>query len=134
MSFNLLAWAKATVRLDGETINLGSLEKPVSISVTGNVHERIETIANSANATIYSDELGDFTFLGIVSDFNTRVQVTDTASDTFSLPLLGTGVTNKYGLPLMLGDDTTNTGASINSVQVFNNSGSTAKVKLVIVE
>lgn len=135
MSFNLQGYGHAAARIDGETIVLGSLERPISISVTGNIHRRTETIANGANAVIYADELGDFVFLYISSDYTTRVKLTDTGGSTFHLPLKGTGTANKQGLPIMLGDDSTlNSNVSINAVQVFNESGSSAKVTLVIVE
>jgi hypothetical protein len=135
MTFNIQVWQKLAGRVDGESVKRGSLEKPISISVTGNKFTKTETIANAANATMYADELGDFSYLRIVSDFNTRVVFTDTASATWNVQLLGTGRANEYGLPYQLGlDETSNSTTTINSVVAHNESGSTAKVDILIVE
>jgi hypothetical protein len=135
MSATLNVWASAGARIDGRAFPLGDHNVPTAITVTGNVHERRDTIANAANAVVYSDELGDFVFGWLESDMTTRVVLTDTESNSFSLPLLGTGESGKMGLPLLLGgDDTVNTATTINSIQVFNVSGSSAKVRCVIVE
>jgi len=135
MTFNLQAWQKLAARIDGESVARGSLEKPISISVTGNRFAKTETIANGANTTMYADELGDFNYLRIVSDFNMRVVFTDTASATFNMQLLGTGRANEYGLPFELGlDETSNSSTTINSVVAHNESGSSAKVDILVIE
>src|SRR3972149_5318933 len=135
MTFNLQIWQKLGSGVDGKSITRGSLEKPVSISVTGNKFAKTETIANAANATMYADELGDFSYMRIASDFNTRVVFTDTNSGTFNMQLRGTGRANEYGLPFQLGlDETVNSTTTINSVVAHNESGSTAKVDIVVVE
>jgi hypothetical protein len=135
MTVNLQIWQKLAGRIDGESVKRGSLEKPVSLSVTGNIFAKTETIANAANATMYADELGDFTYMRIASDFNTRLVFTDTNSGTFNMQLLGTGRANEYGLPFQLGlDETVNSTTTINSVVAHNASGSTAKVDIVVVE
>lgn len=135
MSVTLNVWASAGARIDGRGFPLGDHSVPAAISVTGNVHERREAIANSANAVMYNDELGDFEFLWIESDMNTRVLLADTAGNSLSVPLRGTGTSGKMGLPLLLGgDNTADSNTSINTVTVFNESGSTARVRCVAVE
>jgi hypothetical protein len=135
MSVNMLIWGRMAGIIDGEDLSEGSLSRSISLSVTGNVHQRVETIANGANAAVYSDELGDFSLFYAVSDFDVRLALTDTQSNAFSIPLKGTGESGKYGVPFMLGDDSTvNSAVSINSAVAYNLSGSTAKVKVVAVE
>ena len=135
MTATLNVWASAGARIDGRALPLGSHAVPTSISVTGNVHRRRDVIANGANSTMYSDELGRFSFGWIEADFNTRVLLTDTQSATFSLPVRGTGTAGVYGMPLFLPNDvTTNSNVTINSIQVFNDSGSDATVNVVIIE
>lgn len=135
MSVTLQVFGHVGGLIDKEEVDVGSLHRPVSVSVTGNVHRKTVTIANGANTTLYSDELGNFVLFYAVSDRTTRVVLTDTAGNSFNLPLRGTNTTGKYGVPLILGDDSTvNSNISINSVVVFNESGSSAKVKLTIIE
>ena len=135
MSVSLNVWAAAGMRVNGVGIPIGSTQKSVTLSLTGNVHDRTEAIANAANAVLYNDELGTFGFLYLASDQDVRVLITDNTSASISLTIKGTAVANKHGVPLMLGDDqTSNTNARINTVQVFNESGSTANVRCFVVE
>jgi hypothetical protein len=135
MSVSLNIWAAAGMQVNSQGFLAGSLHRAITLSLTGNVHDRTEAIANAANAALYSDELGTFGFLYVASDQDVRILVTDNTSASMSFTVKGTATANKQGVPFMLGDDqTSNTSARINSVQVFNVSGSTANVRCFIVE
>lgn len=135
MSFNLQLFNRLEGLIDGQKLELGSIEIPVSVTVTGNVHRRTETLATNTNATMYSDELGDFSVLVAASDLNTRLLLTDTQSNTFCVQLRGSGTANKYGTILMLPlDETSNATTTINSVAAFNDGTDTAKVTVLVIE
>ena len=134
MAFSLQTYSRFSGRIDNQLTKGGSLEVPVTISVTGNVYNEVATVANGANTTIYNDDLGTFTYLYLASDFNTRAKITDTNSNTFSIQLRGTGEAAKYGIPLTLGlDETTDASNTINTIQVFNTSGSSAKIFITVI-
>lgn len=135
MAFNLQVFAHVAGLIDNEEIDAGSLERAISLSVTGNVLKRREAIANGANSVLYSNELNGFNFLYAASDYDTRIRFTKTDGSTCDFELTGTGKSQKYGIPLMLGsDDTVNSNVTINAIQVFNESGSAAKVILIAVK
>ena len=136
MAFNLQAFGRLDALIDCQRIEMGSIEVPASISVTGNIHRRTESLAANTNATMYSDELGDFSILVAASDLNTRLLLTDTQSNTFCLQLRGSGTANKYGAILMIPlDETSNATTTINSVAAFNDSTTdAAKVTVLVVE
>ena len=75
-----------------------------------------------------------FNYLNIASDYNTRALISDNTGNTINLTLRGTGVSNKYGIPLALGSDNTLNTNHINSITVFNVSGNSAKVRITVVK
>jgi hypothetical protein len=123
-----------SARLGGRPVQAGSLERPHNVTVTGNIHRRDEAIANGANAVLYNDQMGDFKVLYMESDFNVKVKITNTKGTSFELPLAGQANTEKYGVPFMLGDDTSGSGNTVNTIQVFNTSGNTATVTCIVIE
>jgi len=131
MAFNLQAYVRASARIDNTAVEAGSLERPFNFSVTGLKYELTKSIANAANSVMYNAQLTAFTFLMIESDYPVRLKITDTNSNTFSLWLAGTNTANRYGMPLVLGNDNTASTYTINSIQAFNTSGSTAKVHII---
>ena len=135
MAFTLQSYSRAATQIDGETDNVGSVERPVSIAVDGDVFKTVSTIANGANAVIYNDELTTFNYMHISSDYDVRLKFTDSASNTFNMQLKGTENTNKYGIGFQLGkDETASNAVTLNAVQAFNTSGNTAKVKIFVVK
>lgn len=107
----------------------GSVEKPVSVSIVGNDYVSTAAVANGANTTIYNNNLASFTTFYLAADQNTRVLLTDNASNSFSLTIRGSSVANQPGVALILGNGkTTSDNAYITTAQVFNNSGSTSNV------
>ena len=135
MAFNLQSYSRFAVRLFGEPVSAGSIEKPVSLSVTGNVHKKTATIANGANTAMYSAELTNFSFLYVASDYDVRLAMTDTDSSSFSVTISGTDVDNEYGIPFVLSsDETVDANTTVNSVVAHNSSGSTATVTLIAIE
>lgn len=135
MSTNLQVFTAFSTRLNGQDKKGGSTANPFNYALTGEVYEFIDAIANGANSVMYSNTLGSFDFLWLQSDYNTRVVITDTNSNTFSLHIRGTAVNNQYGIPLILAFDETDGGtAVINAIQVFNTSGNTAHTRLVIIK
>jgi hypothetical protein len=118
-------------RFTNQSIQAGSLERPVSVTVAGSKYEVEYEIANGANTLMYNNQLTSFNTLYLVSDFNTRAQFGDTGNAAFSIGLRGTGNTEKFGVALTLGSDSTTSGNTINTIRVFNVSGSTATVRLI---
>lgn len=133
-STTLQVFNRASARVDNELLSIGSCEIPVNLAVTGTKYDKTESVANGANSQIFNAQMSAFKFLYLVSDFDLRVLISDDNSNTFSFFIRGTGTDNKFGIPFILGyDDTTNTSQVINSVRVYNSSGNTAKVRLVVV-
>ena len=132
MSFNIQVYSRVDGLLGTEAINDGSLDRAVTLPVTGQVLQKTFTIANAASKTIYSTDFANFKFLRVVSDLNTRMVLTDTASNTFAVRLRGTGVADKYGVPFQLGSDVTASGQTLITMVVHNASGNTAKVKVLV--
>ena len=130
MAFMIQAYTRVAFRVDNTSYHAGSMETPVSINVANEiVFQRVYSIATATNTLVYNDDLANFEFLYIAADFNTRLELTDGNSDTFSINLLGTATSGKYGLPFILGSDvTTNSTSYINTCRVYNTSGSTANV------
>ena len=134
MSVNIQFWGKLAGLIYGEEVRGGSLEIPVSVAVTGNVHRRTAVLANATNSIVYNDELSGFSGAFISSDYNTRVLISDNAANTFSFTLRGTGEGGKMGVPLMLGDDqTSDANTRINTIQIFNTSGNTANTVCLVI-
>lgn len=135
MSINLQTYGRFSVRIDERTVSAGSIEKPVNISIDGTSHQRVASIANASNTAMYSNELSTFNYLYLASDYNTRIVVMDTESNSFSFQLRGTGEANKYGVEFKLGlDETLNSSVTINSVHAYNTSGNTAKVICIVLK
>jgi len=118
------------------TYQVGSLETPISVTATNEiVYQRVFSISNSANATVYDDTLGNFDYLWVASDFNTRLLCTNVNSVALNFQLLGTGTSGSYGVPFVLGLDlSTNSSVTINTLQVFNDSGSTANILVLALD
>lgn len=130
----LQVFNRASARVDNELLSIGSCEIPVNLAVAGVKYDKTESIANGANSQVFNAQLSAFKFLYVASDHNTRMVITDDNSNSMSFFLRGTGTDNKFGIPFILGfDDTTNTSQVINSVRIFNTSGNTAKVRIVVV-
>lgn len=134
MTFPVQVWSRVDARLGSEHVKDGSLEVPTSIEVVGNAIEKIVTVANAANSVIYNADLTGFLYLRVVTDFNTRLLITDTASNTFAVRLRGTGVADSFGIPFQLGADDTSSSQTLNTLQIFNTSGNTAKIKLLVIQ
>jgi len=135
MAFSLQAFGFFSSLVDDEDVKGGSLERSITISVDGEVSKEVESIANGANTVVYSNSPASFNFMYLASDYNTRALISDNTGNTFSLTLRGTGVSKKYGIPVMIGSPyTSNSSGVINSITVFNESGNTAKVKCVAVK
>jgi hypothetical protein len=136
MAVTLQSYNRATVRVDGVTYSVGSLETPISITVTNEiVFQRVYSIATGANATVYDDTLSNFDFLWIASDFNSRLLCTNVNSVALNFQLLGTGTSGSYGVPFILGLDlSTNSSVTVNTFQVFNDSGSTANILVLALD
>lgn len=126
---NFQVYGRFEGRFDNTVVQGGSIERPVFMNVGGTKFDQVFSIANAANTTIYNAQLSDFDFLFIQSDYDLRLLLTDTASNTFSINIKGTGVNNRYGIPFILGLDETSSGQTLNTVQAFNTSGNTAKVR-----
>ena len=132
---NIQTYSRLSALINGEDLSAGSVESPVSVSVTGLPYRLDQSIANSANAVMYSNALAGFSYLYLVSDFDLRLVITNNASASFSLTIKGTGKSGQYGVPFVLAsDDTTSSSVIINSLQVFNTSGSTALCKCIIIQ
>jgi len=128
MAFSAQVWTSVAALLNGVPEGYPGNNRPVSLTIDNDeVYRKIITITNATNAVIYADQLSTFTFMLVACDFNTRLLVTDTNSDTMSFTLRGTAVANQYGVPWMLGEDLTTTGFRVNAIQLFNTSGSTAR-------
>jgi hypothetical protein len=136
MAVTLQSYNRAVVRVDGTTYAAGSLETPVSVTITNEiVFQRVYSIATGANATVYDDTLANFDFIWVSSDFNTRLLCTNVNSVALNFQLLGTGTSGSYGVPFILGLDlSTNSSVTINTLQVFNDSGSTANVLVLALD
>lgn len=133
MAVNLQAYGQYGVRLSGENYGKGSIETPINISITGCTYEATFTIANGANTVIYSNSLTSFNYGFVVSDYNTRILITASDSNSLNLNLLGSGITGQFGLPLQLGGSATvNAATVINALQVFNVSGNAATVYIAL--
>lgn len=132
MSVNLQVFTRASARIDNTNVVAGSTERPINYTITGVKHERTVSIANAANSTVFAADISAFSFLLLESDYNTRVLLTDTNSNTFSIWLRGTGVSERYGVPFILANDNTSSTYIVNAIQVFNTSGNTAKVHILI--
>lgn len=130
MATNLQIFGRFSGRVDGEVRQGGTVERPINVAIAGIDYSHVFSVANSANTTIYSANLADFNFIWIASDYTVAMKITDTNSNTFRLALVGSGVTGRYGIPFMLGDDGTTGAFTINTVQVFNTSGNTAKIRI----
>ena len=108
----LSLWARAEIRLDGEDITFGSMVRPVTRTLT-QCARRVITVAASTTVEIFdasTDAVTDFDFLWLASDYDLRVEfTTDLAADVgtviSTMTLRGTASSNKYGFPLILGDD-----------------------------
>jgi hypothetical protein len=135
MTATILAYGSISALIDGQRLNVGSIDTPASFIVNGQKHEVTWSIANGANAVIYANSLGAFNTVAIECDFNTRIVLTDTASNVFNLGIRGTGKARQYGLPLPITLSTTiNAATTINSIVVHNESGSTAKVHAIVIK
>jgi hypothetical protein len=135
MSFQLQNFNYFSSLVDRERVYGGSMERPASITVDGEVHTQVHSIANAANTVVYNDELSGFKYLNIASDFNTRALIHDNTGNSFSVSLRGTAETKKYGIPLTLGEDQTSAAnARINTIRVYNSSGNTAKVRITVLK
>lgn len=136
MAINFQSYTRASVRIDNTVISAGSLERPVNFTVTGTKHDQIVSIANAANSVLYvAADLADFEYLYIASDYDVRLLIGDTNSNTFSIQVRGTGTVNRYGVPFILGyNHTTDASNTINTITAFNTSGSTAKVRILAVD
>lgn len=132
MAVNLQVINRASTRIDNTMVHAGTTERGVNFEITGVKYELTASISNAANAVIYNSHLTAFSYLLIESDENVQIKLTDNASATFYVWLRGTGVTSRYGLPLQLGNDNTNSTAIINTIQAFNTSGNTAKVHILV--
>lgn len=121
-------------RIKNLPIEAGSLERPFNVAVAGSIHRFDQPIANGANAVVYNDQLSDFKVMFLLSDFDVRAKITNTAGSSLALPIAGQGNTERYGAPLTLGDDTSGAGNTINTVQVFNTSGNTAQVVCIVIK
>lgn len=100
--------------IDGERFGFGSNIEPVSIDIAGAelTNDAIIIAANTVVKVWDKDEsgVGDFDFMLLAADRTLYVELTvdiggEVGTALFTLPLLGTGVDGKYGLPLMLGAD-----------------------------
>jgi hypothetical protein len=131
---NFQVYGRFSGRFDNTVVQGGTLERPFSFTVGGVKYDQVYSIAASANTTIYNNTLaGDFDFLFIQADFSTRLVFTDTNSNTFALQVKGTGVAERYGIPLMLGlDETTDASNTIATIVAHNDvqTTNTAKVRI----
>ena len=135
MTATIIGYGSLSALIDGQRVNVGSIDTPASFNIGGQKHEVTWSVANAANAAIYANSLGAFNTVAIECDFNTRVVLTDTESNVFSLGLRGTGKASQYGLPLFISLGTTvNSATSINSIVVHNESGSTAKIHAIVLK
>jgi hypothetical protein len=132
MSATLILYGSLSGRLDNRRVEAGSIDTPMSIVVKGTRDEATVSIANGASATLYANALGGLNTITIECNQNTRLVLTDTAINQFSLNVRGTGKKDKYGAPLQLTlGNTLNAATTINSIVAHNNSGSTCKVHFV---
>lgn len=134
MAVTIQHFSRTSMRLNKEAKGAGSLEFPASLSIDGELHNQNFQIANNANTVLYSDELGTFDVCHISSDFDVRLLITSTDSNSFNITLKGSGRSGEYGFPFVLGDDLTVSSATINAFQAFNTSGSTANVQVFIAD
>ncbi len=137
MAINFQSYTRASVRIDNTVVSAGSLERPVNFALgTGTKHDQVVSIANAANSVLYAAaDLADFEYLYIASDYDVRLLIGDTNSNTFSIQVRGTGTDSRYGVPFILGyNHTTDASNTINTITAFNTSGNTAKVRILAVD
>lgn len=133
MAVNLQVFNRASTRIDNTIVFAGSAEIPANFSISGLKYESVFSIANSANTVIFTNSnLSDFELLFIESDYDVRLLIGDTNSNTFSVNIRGSGLDNRYGPALVLSyNHTTDASNTINTVTAFNSSGNTAKVHIL---
>lgn len=136
MAINLQAYSRVSTRIDNTVVQAGSIERPVNYAISGTKHDQVVSISNSANSVLYvAADLADFEYLYIASDYDVRLLIGDTNSNTFSLQLRGTGVDNRYGVPFILGyNHTTDASNTINTITAFNTSGNTARIRILALD
>jgi hypothetical protein len=130
------AYSRVSARIDNTVVSAGSLERPINFEASGTKYDKILSVANATNTVIYtSTNIEDFEYLYIASDRDVRLLIGDTNSNTFSFNLRGTGVDYRYGVPFILGyNHTSDSGNTVNSITVFNESGNTAKVAILAID
>lgn len=136
MTINLQAFTRVSTRIDNTHVFAGSTQIPVNFAINGTKYDKVFSIANAANSVIYTNtNLEDFEYLFIASDYNVRLLIGDTNSNTFSVQLRGTGVDNRYGVPFILAfNHTTDASNTINTITAFNTSGNTAKIQILAID
>lgn len=135
MTATMILYGSLNGLIDNRRLSAGTIDTPFSFTVKGLRHEETVSVAHAANAVIYDNSIGAFNTCAIECDYNTRVVLRDTGGNKFSIGLRGTGKAGKYGDPFKLTLGNTNTSVTtINSIQVYNQSGSTAKVHIVVVK
>lgn len=134
MAFNLQVFSRFSIRIDNTDLRGGSFEVPTTFDVDGEVFDRTYSIANAANSVVYNTSISTFNFIFIQSDEDARLLITDTNTNTFSIWTRGTGVTSRYGVPFILANDNTEGAYVVNTVQAFNTSGNTARIRVVAIK
>jgi hypothetical protein len=139
MAFNLQAYTRFAALIAGEEVKIGSVEPPISLSVTGLIYKFEVSIAASGNDVIYNDELSGFSVLGVQSDRTIRLALEDTAvtPNTFSITCKGTGTANEYGpVTFFWDDDTVDASTRIDKITAYNDYDSTnaAKVRILVIQ
>lgn len=110
---NVQVYNYFSVIIDGEKIEGGSLERPVNISVAGEVHQQVFSVEVSSSQEIWDSRdgtIGNFDFLFIQADRDVVLQLTvdvggQVGKVNSTITVKGTGTANKYGPALVLGAD-----------------------------
>jgi len=114
MTVTIRHYSFVSLDSDGERITLGNRDRPNLVSVDGSVVKKQVSVAVSTAVTLFDvsvDGISDFNYLWVASDFDLMLElITDDGNDVgeevYTVPLIGTGRTNEYGIPFVLGDDT----------------------------
>jgi len=153
MAGTVQLWNFFSVTIDGQLITGGSLENPVPIALTSDLkHERIVSLAQNVTGILFDNATdlsasATFKFMWIVSDQDVMLELqTDSNAGIgrmlYTIPLLGSGTTGKYGAPFILARSasyalyTINFGGgtldNIDKITAKNLGATTAKVRIFV--
>lgn len=118
-TLQLTTLVKALV--DGVPYEGGSLDSPFNITITGDAHFQVVTVATETTADIFNvdTDIGDFDLLWVQADFDLFVELTvDKGGDVGTVPIPlyipGSGTANSFGRPLIIPSNISKANYTIN--------------------